>query len=79
MKIWRQRWGQVSWSNTCHAVVPRKRRKAVEYVRDALGRDRGFERRACRVLGQPRSTQRRRPYIPDHVAQTVEIRIRRSR
>ena len=23
------------------------------------------ERRACRVLGQSRSTQRRRPYVPD--------------
>lgn len=23
------------------------------------------ERRACRVLGQPRSTQRRQPYVPD--------------
>ena len=23
------------------------------------------ERRACRVLGQPRSTQRRMPYVPD--------------
>ncbi len=35
------------------------------------------ERRACRVLGQPRSTQRRQPYVPDDeprlVAQVVEL------
>jgi len=37
----------------------------VEYVRDALGRDKVSERRACRVLGQPRSTQRRTPPVPD--------------
>ena len=29
-----------------------------------LGRDRVSERRACRVLGQPRSTQRRQRQIP---------------
>jgi transposase InsO family protein len=34
-------------------------------VRDALGRDRVSERRACRVLGQPRSTQRREAVVPD--------------
>lgn len=37
----------------------------MEYVRDALGRDRVSERRACRVLGQPRATQRRRAHVPD--------------
>ena len=37
----------------------------MEYVRDSLGRDRVSERRACRVLGQPRSTQRREAYVPD--------------
>jgi putative transposase len=37
----------------------------VEHVRDVLGRDRVSERRACKVLGQPRATQRRRPFIPD--------------
>ncbi len=31
----------------------------MEYVRDALGRQRVSERQACRVLGQPRSVQRR--------------------
>jgi putative transposase len=34
-------------------------------VRDALGRDVVSERRACRVLGQPRSTQRREAHVPD--------------
>ena len=29
------------------------------WIRDRLGPDRLSERRACRVLGQPRSTQRR--------------------
>jgi putative transposase len=35
------------------------------------------ERRACRVLGQPRSTQRRHPYVPDDeprlVAQMIDL------
>jgi hypothetical protein len=31
----------------------------VEHVRDTLGRDVVTERRACRVLGQARNTQRR--------------------
>jgi putative transposase len=30
-----------------------------------LGRGRVSERRACKVLGQPRATQRRQPFIPD--------------
>jgi putative transposase len=34
-------------------------------VRDALGRDAVSERRACQVLGQPRSTQRRDAHVPD--------------
>jgi putative transposase len=34
-------------------------------VRDALGRDRVSERRACQVLGQARSTQRREAHVPD--------------
>ena len=41
-----------------------KRRAAVEYVRDALGRERVSERRACRVLEQPRSVQRRQQRVP---------------
>jgi len=46
-------------------------------VRDALGRDQVSERRACRVLGQPRSSQRRTPHVPDDeprlVNQMVEL------
>ena len=45
-------------------LSPAKRRQAVEYVRDALGRDCVTERRACRVLEQPRSTQRRCRHVP---------------
>ena len=36
----------------------------MEYVRNALGRERVSERHACRVLGQPRSVQRRSRYVP---------------
>jgi putative transposase len=35
----------------------------VEYVREVLGRERVSERFACRVLCQPRGTQRRKPVI----------------
>ncbi len=44
----------------------------VEHVRDALGRDQVSERRACRVLGQPRSTQRRAPLVPDDEPRLVK-------
>ena len=37
----------------------------MEHVRDALGRNVVSERRACRVLGQSRSTQRRTAHVPD--------------
>jgi hypothetical protein len=36
----------------------------VEYVRDALGRHCVTERRECRILEQPRSTQRRCRHVP---------------
>jgi len=36
----------------------------VEYVREALGQDEISERRACRVLGQARATQRREHQVP---------------
>ena len=46
-------------------------------MRNALGRDKVSERRVCRVLGQPRSTQRRTPHVPDDeprlVNQMVEL------
>ena len=34
------------------------------YVQDALGRQRVSERQACRVLGQPRTVQRRIRHVP---------------
>ena len=43
-----------------------------EHVRDALGRDRVSERRACRVLGQPRSTQRRDRRVPSDEPRLVQ-------
>lgn len=36
----------------------------MNFVRDSLGQDRVSERRACRVLGQARSTQRRTRVVP---------------
>jgi transposase InsO family protein len=46
-------------------IAQAKRRRAVEHVRGALGRDRLSERRACRVLEQHRNTQRRRLWLND--------------
>ena len=37
----------------------------MEHVRETLGPDRISERRACRVLGQSRSTQRRTRHVPE--------------
>ena len=58
-------------------MSPAKRRAAVEHVREVLGPDRVSQRRACRVLGQPRSTQRRTPAVADDeprlVARMVEL------
>ena len=55
-------------------LSPPPRRQVVNEVRDKLNVS---ERRACRVLGQPRSTQRRQPYVPNDeprlVAQMVEL------
>jgi putative transposase len=44
----------------------------VEHVRGVLGPDRVSQCRACRVLGQPRSTQRRAPAVPDDEPRLVE-------
>ena len=41
------------------------------WVRERLGTERVSERRACRVLGQVRSTQRRERQIPDDEARLV--------
>ena len=58
-------------------LSPAKRRKAVSHVRNALGHDKVSERRACRVLGQPRSTRRRQPQVrsdePRLLADMVEL------
>ena len=48
----------------------------MEQVRSTLGRKRVSERRACRVLGQPRSTQRRCPQVPDDEPQLVRDMVR---
>ena len=56
---------------------PANRRRAVMWVRERLGAERVSERRACQVLGQVRSTQRRERQIPDDevrlVARMVEL------
>ncbi|WP_245551284.1 IS3 family transposase [Nocardia paucivorans] len=43
-------------------LSPDRRRRAVQVLRDRFG---VCERRACRVAGQPRSTQRRRPTVAE--------------
>ena len=40
-------------------MSPAKRRAAVQHVREAMGAEQVSERRACRVIGQSRSSQRR--------------------
>ena len=58
-------------------LSPAKRRKAVSHARNALGHDKVSERRACRVLGQPRSARRRQPQArsdePRLLADMVEL------
>ena len=49
-----------------------KQRQAVEDIRDTLGRDVVTERRACRVLGQARNTQRRMACVADDEPQLVK-------
>ncbi|MDP7453508.1 MAG: IS3 family transposase [Arenicellales bacterium] len=52
-------------------LSPTRRRKCVDHVRQVLDVP---ERRACRVLEQPRATQRLRPKIPDdHELLTKDI------
>ena len=48
----------------------------MEHVRNALGREKVSERRACRVLGQPRSTQRRLRHVPDDEPRLVHDMVR---
>ena len=51
---------------------PERRRRTVEKVRCRLGHDRISERRACRALDQPRSTQRYAAKRPDADRQLIE-------
>jgi len=43
----------------------------VEHVREVLGPENVSERRVCRLIGQPRSTQRRARQVPDDEAALV--------
>ena len=45
-------------------------------MRNALGHDQVSERRACRVLGQPRRTQRREPHVADDEPRLVRDIVR---
>ena len=47
----------------------------MEWLRERLGAERVSERRACRVLGQVRSTQRRKRHSPDDETQWVAERV----
>ena len=49
-------------------LSPDKLRAAIAHVREVLGEEVVSERRACRVLGQVRSTQRRKPVVADDEA-----------
>ena len=53
-------------------MSPAKWRQTVEHVRDALGRETVSERRACKVLGQSRSTQRRVRHVPSDEPRLVK-------
>jgi putative transposase len=57
-------------------LTPAKRQQAVERVREVFGGKRVSERRACKVLGQARSTQRRKPYVPDDEPRLVRDMVR---
>ncbi len=48
----------------------------MDRVRGTLGHEAVSERRACRVLGQSRSTQRRKPYVPDDEPRLVQDMVR---
>jgi putative transposase len=53
-------------------VSPDRRRRTVATVRRRLGPERVSERRACRVLGQPRGTQRYQAQRPSDERQLLE-------
>ena len=50
---------------------PERRRRTVQTVRCRLGHDKISERRACRALNQPRSTQRYPAKRPDMDRQLI--------
>ena len=50
-------------------LSPSKKRKIVIQVQDKLGVS---QRRACKILGQARKTQRRKPNITDEEAMLVK-------
>ena len=60
-------------------MSPAKRQRTANEVRDALGRDVVSERRACKVLGQPRSTQRRQRGVPSDEPRLVQRMIELAR
>ena len=54
-------------------LSPAKRRKTVGHACNTLVADKGLERRACRMLGQPRSTGHRRLHIPNDEPRLVKV------
>ena len=62
---WRKEYGGIRTDQA-------KRRRKGEYVRDTLGRDCVSECRACCVLSQSRSAQRRTLHIPDDEPRLVQ-------
>ncbi len=57
--------GHSAGSRVGKLLSPLKRRRTVEHVRVTPGHDRVSERRACQVLGQSRSIQRRQSHAPE--------------
>ena len=77
MPVWRSRGrggteqGHPERGSLEKLLSPAKRRGLVEHVRDTVGFDRISERRACRVLGQPRPRQRRTRHVPEDAPRLV--------
>ena len=61
-----------STARSAKLMSPAKRRRAVEAARGTLGREVVSERRACKVLEQSRSTQRRKAYVPSDEPRLVQ-------
>jgi putative transposase len=53
-------------------VSPERKRRTVDEVRRRLGPEKVSERRACKVLGQPRGTQRYARHRPADEARLLE-------